>query len=448
MKNRYMPATFLCVFLLITMLASCRRLIETGVPVNQLTTNNVFTDDKSATAVLGNIYYSFNTFIAGNYNVNIALYTDELVYASTVNNQKEFSNSAVSPVNASNLNIWKYFYSVIYQCNALLENLNHSKGITDSTRQLLSGEARFLRAYGYFYLVNLYGDVPLLMSTDAATTSVSARSSVASVYLQIIQDLQSSVSLLPSGYPSAEKVRANKLAAIALLAKVYLYQQNYAAAETQASLVINSGRYALENIPDVFIKGSRETIVQCWTQNGFTSLAASFIAGSGTPQYVINMNLYNAFEPGDKRKTNWLKSNSAQVFFPFKYKNNSLTTGSNGEYLILQRLSEQYLIRAEARAVQNNIAGALADINTIRTRAGLAATTAGDQQNLLAVIERERRVELFAEWGDRFLDAKRYKHIDSLLKPLKPVWVSTNALLPVPQNELQNNPYLQQNPGY
>ena len=113
------------------------------------------------------------------------------------------------------------------------------------------------------------------------------------------------------------------------------------------------------------------------------------------------------------------------------------------------RLSEQYLIRAEARAQQGDFIGAKDDLNTIRHLAGLGDTTASTQQELLTAILQERRVEFFTEGGHRFFDLKRTYELDSALSALKPGWNSTDALLPFPESELLLNPNLNpQNPGY
>jgi hypothetical protein len=113
------------------------------------------------------------------------------------------------------------------------------------------------------------------------------------------------------------------------------------------------------------------------------------------------------------------------------------------------RLAEQYLIRGEARAHQNNVQGAQEDLNIIRSRAGLGATTANDESSLLAVIETERQVELFAEWGHRWFDLKRTGRADAVLSLEKaPNWQSTDRLYPIPFEEIKINPSLTQNPGY
>jgi starch-binding outer membrane protein, SusD/RagB family len=121
------------------------------------------------------------------------------------------------------------------------------------------------------------------------------------------------------------------------------------------------------------------------------------------------------------------------------------------EYSTLLRLAEQYLIRSEARAQQNNIAGAQQDINVIRARAGLTATTANDKASLLMAIEQERKVELFTEHGHRWLDLKRTGRAEVILAPIKGSnWQPTDVLYPIPQYQILNDPAMNnaQNPGY
>src|SRR5690606_19066848 len=110
--------------------------------------------------------------------------------------------------------------------------------------------------------------------------------------------------------------------------------------------------------------------------------------------------------------------------------------------------AEQYLIRAEARAQLSNIAGAQADLNKIRIRAGLGETLASSQNELLTAILQERRFELFTEHGHRFFDLKRTGNLDNVLGS-KPGWNTTDRLFPLPEKELLLNPnLLPQNPGY
>jgi hypothetical protein len=119
---------------------------------------------------------------------------------------------------------------------------------------------------------------------------------------------------------------------------------------------------------------------------------------------------------------------------------------------MILRLSEQYLIRAEARTRLNKISEAKADLNTIRTRAGLANTTANDENSLLTSILNERQVELFTEWGHRWLDLKRTNKVDVVMSVITPqkggTWSSNWAWYPLPLYDIQQNSKLVQNSGY
>jgi len=157
------------------------------------------------------------------------------------------------------------------------------------------------------------------------------------------------------------------------------------------------------------------------------------------------------FDAGDKRKTNWLGSNiigGTTYYYPNKFKNNNTTPIT--EYNVVFRLAEQYLIRAEARALQNtNLPGAVNDLNMIHTRAGLPAyPTSMSQADCLLAIQKERRLELFTEWGNRWFDLKRWGAIDSVLGAEKPGWKPYAALFPLPLDQVTYNVKLIQNTGY
>lgn len=450
MNNRI---KFYILFSLALASIACKKLIEVGVPKTQLTPTQAFSNDQSAVAVISNIYAEFNAKIDGNFTPLLGLYADELLTTSSESRNLEYYNGLVSIQNSGNLNIWESLYSVIYQSNALLENIEISPQISETARSQLKGEALFLRALAFFYLTNIYGDVPALITTQVALTSLSYRDSTARIYLQIVSDLTQAKSLLSESYPNSDKVRANKWTAIALLSRVYLYQGNWQMADSESSTIINSGIYTpLDNIKDVFKKNSTEAILQFWTTDGFTREGSLFIPQElSIPTYALTSGLMNSFESGDFRKLNWtdsIVSGAETYYYPFKYKNRSSVTGISQEYLTMFRLSEQYLIRAEARAQQNNINEALEDLNMIRERAGLSDIYISDKLTLLAQIAHERRVELFCEWGHRFFDLKRYGIINQTLSPLKTNWSTISALLPIPEYELLNNPNLTQNPGY
>jgi hypothetical protein len=163
-------------------------------------------------------------------------------------------------------------------------------------------------------------------------------------------------------------------------------------------------------------------------------------------------------EPADLRKS-WIRTvtvGGKQYNSPYKYK---LNTGTpREEYNMVLRLAEQYCIRAEARARLNQLTEAVSDLNTIRKRAGLPdLNTISTQAQVLAAVEQERRMELFAEWGHRWFDLKRWpartldgkKRIDEIMYALRPAtWKTTAALWPIPDDERIQNHALTQNPGY
>jgi hypothetical protein len=430
-------------------LFSCKKLIEVSTPQNQLTTDKVFSDTTSATAALSNIYALFDKTIDPNYNKYLGLYTDELNYPVAPSN--DFATGNLVPSDGNILNIWKNNYFAIYSCNDLITNLQ-SSNLSAGYKTTTIAEAKFLRAYAYFYLVNSFNNIPLILLTDVNQNAAAKQVDSATVYKQIVADLTDAKSNLPETYIGGEKVRANKWAAAAMLARVYLYQHDWQNSQLNASLVINSGDYSLTSSPSgVFAANSQEAILQFWTQYGYITDAPTLIPSSGTPQYPVTTALLNSFEPGDLRKTDWLNSttvNGNTLYYPFKYHNRATNT-SSPEYLMALRLSEQYLIRAEAEANLGNLSGAIADINVIRTRAGLNSLAMPTDLNAtMNAILQEYRIEFFAEWGHRFIDLKRTGKLNAVMSKYKSTWTTKSQVLPIPQNEITYDSNLAQNPGY
>jgi hypothetical protein len=384
-----------------------------------------------------------------------ALTGDELMRTSPDANTDPFQKNAIT-TNSFYLEVglWKRGYNLIYDANAIIKGLEQANGLSKSIKDHLMGEAKFARAFCHFYLLNLFGDIPLVVSTDYQVNQSMGRINSVQVYEQIVADLKDAQSLMSNSYPSAGKVRPNRYAAVAMLARVYLYQKKWSDAEAQASVIINSGVYSLSNLNSVFLANSSEAIWQLLptlapinSADGFTFIPFSATA---KPSYVLTDWLFNSFEVNDQRKVSWLKNNivgGQNYYYPYKYK--TRTSPTIVEHNMVLRMAEQFLIRAEARAQQNNVSGAQADLNMIRTRAGLANTVANDAPSLLTAIEQERRVEFFAEWGHRWFDLKRWNKIDAVLSVEKGnQWQTTDALYPLPLSELQTNPSLAQNPGY
>lgn len=265
-----MKKTTLYIISTAIVLSGCKKLIEVGTPANQLTTDNVFSDTTSAIAAIAGTYANFNVGVDANYNKFMGLYTDELNYPSTSPATVEFYQSLLSVGNSTNQTIWTNLYFVIYQCNDIIAQAKNSTTLPLASVNQLTSEAKFLRAYAYFYLVNLYGHIPLLLTTDVNINAHAVQVDSITVYTQIIADLKDAQNGLNVAYPGGGRVRANKWAATALLARVYLYQKDWVNAEAQASSVINSRLYTPLQAPaNIFLANSQETILSFWTLNGF-----------------------------------------------------------------------------------------------------------------------------------------------------------------------------------
>ncbi|RZM15061.1 MAG: RagB/SusD family nutrient uptake outer membrane protein, partial [Pedobacter sp.] len=345
---------------------SCNKLIEIPESRSQIETAIIFNDSTTASAAVLGAYFTLR--IANEQTKHLALYSDEYIFTTTGVPEIQFFNSQVLPDNNVNASLWNGLYSTIYQCNTILEETEKANGLSAKARQQFKGEAKFLRAFAYFYLLNLWDNIPLILGTDVDLNAKANQSNSTAVYDQIVKDLQEAKADLSNNYIGAGKVRANSLAATALLARVFLYQGKFSDAEREASTVINSGLYSpLPKPEDVFLANSKEAILQFWTVNGFLSDAATFIPASAsvTPPYVITTSLIESFASTDPRKTKWIGVNN----HPGKYKNRVANT-AKPEYIMVLRLAEQYLIRAEALANQNKTFEAMQDVNLIRSRAG------------------------------------------------------------------------------
>jgi len=386
----------------------------------------------------------------------LGVYADELdSYESGSYSTTDFYNNAVLPSNPLISSLWNNSYQEVYSANLLLEGVQNASSLSQDTKNSLTGEALFVRAFTHFNLMNVFGDVPYITTTNMETNKYVPRTPTAVIYEKIIDDLQQAIPLLSQEYTSPDRIRPNKGAAQALLARVYLYNGQYAEAAEMASAVLNNDAVYTWPIDmeNVFLKESTGTIWQLATgnQGANTYEAGTFVFQAGPPTLVaLTSSFISGFEIGDMRRTLWIKEvtdGSTTWYHAYKYKQ-EVSGGSSTEYSIIFRVAEQYLIRAEARARQGELIGAKEDIDKVRLAAGLAVTDAATQAEILDAILMERQHELFTEGGHRFLDLRRYGRLDEVLAT-KPGWNPTDRLWPLPQSELLANPALApQNPGY
>jgi hypothetical protein len=456
---------------------SCKDFVEVDPPKSDLVKSTIFTSDETATSAVMDLYYQFiNAGYSTGSLQSLTFYGtvlgDEAIsYVSDQQMSQFGSNSLVALNSYVNSLFWTSPYKQILRSNMILEGISSAQGISSSLKLRSEAEAKFLRAFAHFYLVNLFGDVPLVLTSDYRTNAVISRTAQKQVYEQIVQDLKDAEQLLSDDYLevdnktiSGQRSRINKASASAMLARVYLFMGEWSKAEIQSTRVINNPLYRLQELNKVFLANSTEAIWQL-SRNNSNALEASAFTIFSTPRNgALRLDFVQQFDDSDLRKKNWISNfTSAGItyYFPSKYKA-ATTTPPNTENSMVLRLGEQYLIRAEARIQQNNISEGISDLNIIRMRARPAATVvipnplpdlslSLNKTDALLAVENERKFELFTEWGHRWLDLKRTRRADAVLGPIKGQnWQSTDQLFPIPQVQLLNDPGMtsSQNPGY
>ena len=224
-----------CLFLLaslLTLFSSCSGFTEIDLPSSQLTSSLVFQDKSTANAAMVDIYSKIRdkgvlTGYSSGFSMQLGLYADELFFLGSASaSQSNFYNNTLLQSDAALSELWNSSYSQIYAANAVTEGLATSSGISVADKQQLLGEALFVRALIHFYLLNVFGDIPYITATDHKKNSIAVRMPKKIVYEQIKKDLELSCNLLPKAYNGVERVRPNKFAAKALLARLCLYMEN------------------------------------------------------------------------------------------------------------------------------------------------------------------------------------------------------------------------------
>lgn len=452
-------------YLLISVvLISCDDFLEVGPNKSELDTELVYENDNTAIAALEGIYHQLqeNGFASGNAQsltfLGNSLADDAREYAATVDRFDFYINSLLADNGTNNI-IWSSAYKQLYNTNALLEGIKDNIDLSEATKNRIEGEAKFIRAFIYYYLVHLYEAVPLILTTDYHTNQSLARTSIDETYTQIQKDLEQALAQLPENYmySEGEHIRPTKYAVYTLLARLALWKEDYSGAINYASEVIDSGKYSLVVLDDAFKANSEESIWQLVPGNpniganegNLFILQNNPAAPNNSSSQSFTDDFLTIWEIDDLRYQNWIGvyiEGEDNYYYPFKYKIKN--GGDTEEYSMVLRLAELYLIRAEAYAKSGSIQLALDDLNNVRNRAGLADWTTADVTNIEQMVLEERRRELFSEWGHRWFDLRRFGKIDEVLGQKKSTWQPYAKLLPIPEQDILRNPLLTQNLGY
>lgn len=444
-------------------LSACKKdFLNKGVPTSQLVVNTYYQNPaelRSATSFL----YTSPWF---DFNYPFMVYVGDVMSGNTVSNPyntnaSQFSNFTIANGYGGLSYGWSSLYNVVAQSNTTINNITKfSPASLGSARNAAMGEARFMRAIAYFYLVQLWGPVPIVESSDKLINKPLLHRNIESdVYKFIINDLHYAAQNLPAADPQPGRV--NKWSAEGLLAKVFLTKAGITGTRLQADLdsakyyaadvVHNSGINLFPDYYNAFLTannnnpemlfGLQFTVAAgaAWGTNDFRETAIEGdpnidgLGGGGWDGLRISKDMYDTYSPGDKRRkaTFMLNGDTYPELVTAQNPNGYTMTDANGAYIkkyvdggplanqglniqlmhdaspnYLLRLSDVYLIYAEAilgTDASTSDPEALKYFNMIRARAGLAdATTLS-----FADIFKERRVELGLEYQFWF-DLKRW----------------------------------------
>ncbi|MCG9793622.1 RagB/SusD family nutrient uptake outer membrane protein [Flavobacterium algicola] len=371
-------------------------------------------------------------------------------------------------------------YAGINRCNQAIDIIPQLDKADATVRARLVGEAKFLRAFMYFTLVKTYGGVPIIdhlpiQSSEDDRIMQLTRKSKEEVYAFIEKDLLEAAAVLPlkSSYSSTEVGRASQGAAYALLAKINLYQKNWQKVVDNCNLV--TGYSLVSDYASMFKLAGENDAESIFEIQGTGSIPAKGIAGYSNVQgargaggwgwgfNTPSQSLLNAYEANDVRKNATIIFAGTTLYdgrvvpttvenprYNYKAYSSSYTDGwetdANIKYL---RFAEVILMKAEALNELGQTADAVPLLNQIRTRAGLANTTAVSQTDLRAAIWKERRVEMAFE-HDRYFDLVRTGQAAAAFTIHGKTFVTgKHEVFPIPQVFLEQTGGLStQNPGY
>lgn len=371
-------------------------------------------------------------------------------------------------------------YEGINRCNQALSIIPQLDKADPALRARLLGEAKFLRAFMYFTLVKTYGGVPIIdhlpnPSSEEDRVMQLTRKSSEEVYAYIENDLNDAIAALPnkSAYPASERGRASKGAAYALLAKINLYQENWQKVVDNCNLV--TGYSIVSDYASMYRLAGENDAESIFEIQGTGSVPAKGISGYSNTQgargaggwgwgfNTPSVSLVNAYEEGDVRKEATIIFAGTTLYdgrvvpltvenprYNYKAYSSAFTDGwetdTNIKYL---RYAEVLLMKAEALNELGQTTEAIHLLNQIRTRAGLANTTAVLQGDVRTAIWKERRVEMAME-HDRFFDLVRTGQAQAAFAVDGKTFVTgKHELFPLPQAFIaQTGGLSTQNPGY
>ncbi len=463
---------------------SCKDFLEL-TPDFQISEQKFYKSQNDFETALTGVYGTFRGLFSASsvlYMTELATDNAEIQWSSPSTDEMQMDQNAVTSTNVFGQSVWNTCLYTISRSNAILNRID-AVAFDQTVKDRMKGEAKFMRANAYFYLVRLFGNVPIINETFSSPAEVAAADlslkPSAEVYALIVKDLTEAETLLPAT-GNTDKTRASRLGAKSLLGKVYLTQKNYEQAATKLKEVIDSKAYSLvATYQSLFTNGNNnlaESIFEIQHTSGrsmgnnysavftpaITSMAIfpSNLQGSG--RITPTLDLIRAYEGGDTRKSvsvndsvTLIGGRKSYSRYGLKFVDFRAIDLSDGSITFTSlRFADVLLMYAEILNEQGKPADALPLINQVRTRAKLPNLSGLSQTDLRLAIERERRVEFLYE-GQRWFDLVRTGRAQTVLNAhyaslkLSFSVQDFELIFPIPQNEVDLNPSLvKQNPGY
>ena len=448
-------------------------------PEDRIAELNFWKTEEDAVASVIGVYDRIQSLAPYNPLAYVAS-ADEVTFNNAADGYQAFNTHLLTVDNAQVDLYWQYNYSGIHRANEFIARVPgiNDKAFSEEEKAAILAESKFLRAYFYYNLVTAYGGVPIITrpydSFNADFTI--AKNSIDEVYAQIIDDLTKAEASIPVSFADATQTRgrATRGAAQALLAKVYLTTKEYQKAVDKATQVINNPLYSLLTNPtayaNMFTPAGRNSSESIWEVQFVSStseghgLHTRFMPQSnqstvvgGQYQIVPSQKILRAFDEGDIRKA---ASTAVSTTPQFKtagqvyVKKHNRSNSNEDPNIIVLRLADIILIRAEALNKLGQTSLAVQDLNIVRRRAFNVALSSASPYDypsnldmakgfdLTAAIDNERMLELAFE-GHRWVDLKRNGKAEAVLgiSTAKTIW-------PIPQRERNRNPKLEQNNDY
>ena len=504
-KNQYNSSMILLALMLIVFYSCTSEEFFEKPPLSELSTEVSYASKADAEAAVGAIYGLPSRRSEHYYKWQHTIFSDMRAdnthsgFVADIRNVELFQASPSA--NEPNGYPWSQNYQYIAACNAVIDNIPgiENPDFNQADKDVIMGQAYFLRGFFYFYLNRVYGGVPITLSNEDSDI-FKARSSYEEVHAQVEADLLLAESLLPSEYSTnyLTRTRATKGGAQSMLAKLYADMGDYTKCAEYAGKVISSSTYELLPTFDHLFDGeheyNKEIILELTHIMGnaqSTYVGIQVLPPGDYSQYDGTKSGFNAWEvpyhrfntiktdlvAAFKEMGDTVREESTVFYVPYEMASVPPYGYIEGEpighlwkmtregglfddqNLVLLRLADIILLGAEANNQIGNTGQAITLLNQVRDRVQLPPTTATSKSEVALAILKERRLELVCE-NNRYYDLRRYYNNDAAF--IQHINSQTDSegnsfgvqasvgkvYIPIPQAEIDVNPNLVQNPGY